>query len=60
MFLFHNEKAMLTIYALDGRLLHSQTIVGNQASLSLNLSEGIYVIRLTNSRGSKIEKIVIQ
>jgi hypothetical protein len=55
-----NEKAMLTIYALDGRLLQSQTIVGNQASLSLNLPEGIYVIRLTNSRGSKIEKIVIQ
>lgn len=55
-----NEKAMLTIYALDGRLLYSQTIVGNQASLSLNLSEGIYVISLTNSRGSKIEKIVIQ
>lgn len=55
-----NENAMLTIYALDGRLLHSQTIVGNQASLSLSLSKGIYVIRLTNSRGSKIEKIVIQ
>jgi hypothetical protein len=55
-----NEKAMLTIYALDGRLLHSQTIVGNHASLSLSLSKGIYVIRLTNSRGSKIEKIVIQ
>lgn len=55
-----NEKAMLTIYALDGRLLHSQTIVGNQASLSLSLPKGIYMIRLTNSRGSKIEKIVIQ
>lgn len=55
-----NENAMLTIYALDGRLLHSQTIVGTQASLSLSFSEGIYVIRLTSSRGSKIEKIVIQ
>lgn len=55
-----NEEAMLSIYALDGRLLHGQTVVGNQASLSLSLSQGIYVVRLTNSKGSKIEKIVIQ
>lgn len=55
-----NEEAMLTIYALDGRLLHSQTIVGNQASVNLNLSQGIYVACITNKEGCKTEKIVIQ
>ena len=55
-----NDEGLLTIYALDGRMIHSQTIVGNQVSLSLNLSQGIYVACLTNREDSKIEKIVIQ
>ena len=55
-----NEEAMLTIHSIDGRLLHSQTIVGNHVSLSLSLPRGIYVACLTNREGSKTEKIVIQ
>ena len=55
-----NEESTIAIYALDGRLLHSQNVVGNQVSLSLNLPQGIYMACLTNKEGSKTEKIVIQ
>lgn len=55
-----NEEAMLNIYALDGRLVYSQIVEGNQVSLSLNLPQGIYVACLTNRESSKTEKIVIQ
>lgn len=55
-----NEEAILNIYAIDGRLLHTQTVMGNHISLDLNLPQGVYVASLTNKEGSKTEKIVIQ
>lgn len=55
-----NEEAILNIYAIDGRLLHTQTVMGNHISLDLNLPQGVYVASLTNKECSKTEKIVIQ
>ncbi len=50
----------LSIYALDGKLLHSQTVTGVQATVDISLPQGIYVARLTNGHDIKVEKIVIQ
>lgn len=55
-----NEETLLTIYDLDGRMLHSQTISGGQTSVNISLSKGIYIARLANGKGGKTEKIVIQ
>ena len=55
-----NEETLLTIYDLDGRKLHCQTISGGQTSVNISLSQGIYIARLANSEGGKTEKIVIQ
>ncbi len=55
-----NEETQLTIFALDGRMLHSQTVSSGQTPVSISLSQGIYIARFANGKGEKTEKIVIQ
>ena len=53
--------AQLAIYSLDGRCLHMQAVNGNQATINLNLSVGVYVARITQSDGTtKVCKLIIQ
>lgn len=53
--------AQLTIYSTDGRLLHTQTVSGSQATIGINLPQGIYVAYLTDGSGyTKVGKIIIQ
>ena len=53
--------AQLAIYSADGRLLHTQTMTGNQASVNIILPQGVYVAYLTNSDGyTKVGKLIIQ
>lgn len=52
--------ALLTIYAIDGRMVHSQTIVGDRVSLGLVLPQGVYVARIAGNQESKTERIVIK
>lgn len=61
--LIHNAiggEATVSVYALDGRLLHQQTINGNQASLNLNLTPGIYIVKLNDQQNEYNEKLLVK
>lgn len=55
------EETVVSLYALDGRLLHQQTMNAPMASLTLNLPQGLYLVRLTDAQGNQsTEKLIIQ
>lgn len=54
-------EALLALYSIDGRLLHSQTLTDKQTSIGIQLPQGIYMVRITDTTGcNKVEKLVIQ
>lgn len=54
-------EALLALYSIDGRLLHSQTLTNKQTSIGIQLPQGIYMVRITDTTGcNKVEKLVIQ
>ena len=54
-------QAQLNIYSTDGRLLHTQTVTDNQATIGISLPQGVYVAYLTDSEGyTKVCKLIIQ
>ena len=54
-------EATVAVYAIDGRLLHYQSVNGNTDRLDLNLRQGVYFIRLTDShQNTSVQKIVIK
>ena len=52
-------EATLQVVDLTGRILRSETVNGN-ASLKLNTTQGVYVLRLINGDNVKIQKIVVR
>jgi hypothetical protein len=60
-FVNENEgESQLSIYSVDGKLLHCQTVTDHQAIVNINLPQGMYIARLTNGQDVKVERIVIQ
>ena len=56
-----DSPAQLTIYSTDGRVLHTQTVTSDQATIGINLPQGVYVAYLITSDGyTKIGKLIIQ
>ena len=56
-----DSPAQLTIYSTDGRVLHTQIVTSDQATIGINLPQGVYVAYLTASDGyTKIGKLIIQ
>ena len=53
------EGSTLSLVDMTGRTVRHETLKGNGVSLS-NLSEGIYVVRLTNGNDTKVQKIVVK
>jgi hypothetical protein len=52
--------ALLTLYSIDGRLLHTQTVTDKQATLDISLPQGIYVAYLADKEGyTKVGKLII-
>ena len=55
----NNGEATMSVYTLDGRLLHQQTINGT-STLNLNLAQGIYLIKLNDHQNEYIEKLIVK
>ncbi|MCR4847284.1 MAG: T9SS type A sorting domain-containing protein [Bacteroidales bacterium] len=55
----NNGEATMSVYTLDGRLLHQQTINGT-TTLNLNLAQGIYLIKLNDHQNEYIEKLIVK
>ena len=56
----HNGgEATMSVYTIDGRLLHQKTINGT-ATLNLNLAQGIYLIKLNDHQNEYIEKLIVK
>ncbi len=54
-------QARLNIFSTDGRLLHTQTLTDDQATIGISLPQGVYVAYLTDSEGyTKVCKLIIQ
>ncbi len=53
------EGTTLSLVDMTGRTVRHETLKGNGVSLA-NLSEGIYVVRLTNGNDTKVQKIVVK
>lgn len=54
------NEGWLTIYSIDGRMMHSQWLDKGQNVVSFNLKAGIYVFSIANSQGTTTEKVIIQ
>lgn len=52
-------KATLQMVDLTGRILSSETINGN-ATINVNESKGIYMLRLVNGESVKVQKIMVK
>ena len=53
------EGATLSLVDMSGRTVRHETLKGNGVSLA-NLSEGVYVVRLSNGNETKTQKIVVR
>lgn len=54
-------EAAISVYAVDGRLLHRQTMNSTQTQLNVKLPQGIYIIHLNDGTNDElIQKIIIQ
>ena len=57
----YDGPAQLTIYAMDGRLLHTQTVTSDQATINIGLPCGVYVAYLADSEGyTHVGKLIIK
>lgn len=57
-----NQKSNLEIYSLNGRLVHKEksiTTKTNQFQTKINLSAGIYLLKLTNESGFYSQKLIV-
>lgn len=54
------NEVTLTIYAVDGRMVHQQTVNGTNVVIGADLKQGIYTVHLTDGFTQKISKIVIK
>ena len=53
--------ALLQMFDVTGRLVMQRTVSGTQSTVSLpEASEGVYVLRLTDKNGVKVQKMVIR
>lgn len=55
----NSEEVAVSVYTIDGRLLHQQTINGT-TTLDLNLAQGIYLIKLNDHQNEYIEKLIVK
>ena len=56
-----NGEGMADIFDLTGRLVSSTRLTGVQSTISLPaMAQGVYMVRLTNGNGSKVQKVVIE
>ena len=56
-----NGEGMADIFDLTGRLVSSTRLTGDQSTIGLpTVARGIYMVRLTNDDGSKVQKVVIE
>lgn len=53
-------EAMLTVFTLDGKMVHQQPVSGNKPNIQLNLNRGMYFVRLSDGENTEMTKIVIQ
>ena len=54
------NEGWLTIYSIDGRMMHSQWLDKGQNVVNLSLKAGVYVFSIANSQGTTTEKVIIQ
>lgn len=54
------RSAELSIYSIDGRLLHSQTMAAGQEIVTEPMPQGVYVLQLNDGLETRVEKVVIQ
>ncbi len=55
----NNDKATMQVVDMTGRIILNEIISGD-IDLSLNLTTGVYIIRLINDNGTKSQKTVIE
>ena len=54
------DEAELFVYSLDGKLIHRQVVANGRQSISVELPQGIYVVRINANESLTTERIVIQ
>lgn len=50
----------VSIYTLDGRLVHRQTVSGTNAALHLSLSPGLYLVKMNDIQNEYNEKLIVK
>ena len=57
-----NQKSKLNVFSLKGRLVYSEEILltnTNQIQTKINLSAGVYILKLTNETGFYSQKLIV-
>jgi len=56
-----NGDGIIQLFSINGRCLLSTNIEGGQSSVALpNIASGLYLLRLTNSKQTQVQKIIIK
>ena len=50
----------VTIYSVDGRMVHCQNVSGTQTVIGANLKKGIYLVHFNDGNNDEVQKIVIK
>ncbi len=53
-------EALLSVFTIDGKMVHQEQVSGSQPVVKLNLAQGMYFVRLSNGEDTEVTKIVIQ
>lgn len=56
----NDSEAVISIYNMEGQLVHQQMSQGYETKISAQLAQGVYVIRVSNGNAEKTEKIIIK
>jgi hypothetical protein len=55
------EETLVSIFTLDGRMVHQQTVSGTQATLDVKLSQGMYIVKFIDAQYNETnEKLIIK
>ena len=54
-------EGIVSVYSLDGRLLHKQKVNGTQTTLDIDLAKGMYIVKFTDAQNNETtEKLVVK
>lgn len=56
----NSPEAQVTIYSMQGKVVHREKLTNNQHKLQLQLSTGMYVVKIDAENQSSVQRIIVE